>query len=77
MQETIRAKFQCHCVEHLAHEGRTAKFSAIYGDKGENKDFTEATPYGTIEIGISGDVVAKDFFEPGKEYYIDFTQAEE
>jgi hypothetical protein len=73
--KTVRAKFNCNSVENFSH-GKTAKLNAVYGNEGENKDFTDSTPSGTLEIGINGDVPAADFFEPGKEYYLDFTLAE-
>ena len=73
---TVRAKFQCHSVTEFNYGGKQAKFSAVHGNNGENKDFTTATPSGQLEITISKDVPATDFFKPGKEYYLDFTAAE-
>jgi hypothetical protein len=73
--KTVRAKFQCNSIE-INTWTKTAKLSAVCGAEGENKDFTEATPNGTLEIMIQGDVPASEFFKPGKEYYLDFTIAE-
>lgn len=70
--EKVRAKFTCNSVEHYQYSKR-AKFSAIYGTEGENKDFAKATPSGILEIYIDGGVPASNFFEAGKDYYIDFT----
>lgn len=72
---SVRAKFICNSVESFTH-GKTAKLHAVYGKEGENKDFTDATPSGSLDINISGDVPANNFFEPGKEYYLDFTKSE-
>lgn len=73
--QKVRAKFQCNSVEEFSH-GKRVKLSAVYGTEGENKDFTDATPSGTIEISISGDVPAADFFKPGEEVYVDFVKPE-
>jgi hypothetical protein len=37
-------------------------------------DFFKFTPYGEIKLGIVNDAVVAGL-EPGKEYYIDFTEA--
>jgi len=71
----VRAKFSCNSVDHFPFGYKTARFSAIYSEKGENKDFTESTPSGTLEISISGKTKAANFFEPGNLYYLDFTEA--
>lgn len=73
---TVRAKFQCNSIEETVY-GKTAKLTAIYGTEGENKDFTSSTPSGSIEIMISGDVPAANFFAPGKEVYVDFVNPDE
>jgi hypothetical protein len=75
MIEKVRAKFNCTSIEKYQF-GMTAKFMAVYGKEGENADFTKATPNGTLQIGISSDVPASEFFTPGKSYYLDFTPAE-
>ena len=50
----------------------TAKFSAVYSDKGENAEFFKWTPHLTLNVGT-----VKQPFEIGKEYYLDFTLVEE
>lgn len=72
---TVKAKFKCNSVENFEY-GKRAKLSAVYGTEGENKDFTTATPSGQLEISISKDVPAAEFFEPGKDYYLTFEKAE-
>ena len=73
--ETVRAKFRCDSVESFYGGLKKAKLNAVYGKEGENKDFTDATPSGNLEISIWGNMPASNFFEPGKEYYLDFTEA--
>lgn len=71
----VRAKFVCESVTN--YEGsKTAKLRAVYGTAEENADFTKYTPNGTIEVNITNDAPASRAFEPGKNYYVDFTPAE-
>lgn len=71
----MRAKFQCLCVTNFSNQ-KQAKLSAVYGKEGENADFAKATPSGELSINIDKEVPAANFFTPGKQYYIDFTEAE-
>lgn len=66
----MRAKFVCN----LKGVSGYAKLAAVYGTEGENKDFWSATPSGTLEICISNPNTV-DYFELGKEYYLDFSEA--
>lgn len=79
MQAT-RCKFRCESVTKVEHHTRDelgkvtkekflyrAKFSVVYGDSPENKAFFDATPSGTLEIGV----YTEDKFVPGREYYLD------
>ncbi len=43
----------------------------------ENKAFNDATPNGSVMLGIAAGKEAGKFFENGKSYYVDFTSAEE
>lgn len=72
MSRRIRAKFQCHKVEHVTGGYRTATLGAVYSQTGENADFAKATPSGQLVISISPETPAVDFFEPGKDYYLEF-----
>lgn len=70
-----RAKFKCNSVTKQEGWGGAkfvynAKFFVVTGNSDENKQFFASTPTGTIEIGT----VREDFFEPGEEYYVDFTK---
>jgi len=70
----VRAKFVCSQVTHFQH-GKEVQMNAVYGSVGENKDFSTATPSGQFKMNISPGVMAETFFEPGKEYYLEFTEA--
>ena len=73
-----RAKFYCTSVTKALHwdgTGRylyTATLSPVTSGSDENKSFFSSTPSGKIELGSFSD----NLFEPGKEYYVDFTPAE-
>lgn len=75
--EKVEAKFKCSSVEEFAGGYKEAKLQAVYGNGGGNEDFAEATPSGDVSITISPGRLASDFFKPGAEYYLDFTQAED
>lgn len=82
---TIRAKFRCTSVTKTVGgtyngEGKytngivfSYKFNAVVGDSLENKTFFASTPSGSIELTA----VRDDLFEVQKEYYLDFSEAEE
>jgi hypothetical protein len=72
-----RAKFTCVAVEKSKHWDSTkgflykAKFNSVTSGSEENKLFFAATPSGTIEIST----MTQDHFQPGADYYVDFTEA--
>ena len=82
----MRAKFICESVTNRNSYGnkyQTVQLNAVYatvkkGDSEEpdteNNQFSVATPSGKVEMTISNPK-AIDFFEPGKSYYLDFTEA--
>jgi hypothetical protein len=72
MSKSVRAKMKCHTIEHFEH-GSKVRLGAVFGTNGENKDFAEATPSGEVWMQISKGRPAAEMFEPGKEYYVDFT----
>ena len=76
MANKVRAKFQCTKVEETAHN-KEVFMSAVHSEKGENKDFFEASPWGEFSIGIDKSRPAADYFEPGKHYYLDISEAPE
>ncbi len=71
----VRAKVTCEALVNnevtfrTVYEGDAAKADT------ENARFTEATPWGTIQLGISNPAALTQF-EVGKSYYVDFTPAE-
>lgn len=73
----VRAKFTCHSVKkYKGWRGAKSEFlfdyemSAVtHGD--ENESFFAATPSGSLTLGC----VDGDLFEPGKDYFLDFTEA--
>lgn len=71
----MRAKFRCNSVTDFGTQ-KQAQLYAVYGKEGENADFAKATPSGDLKINIDAEVPASNYFTPGKEYYLDFTQVE-
>ena len=74
----VKAKFTCNAVipNSWGNGSTTAHFHAVYGDNGENADYSQATPSGNISIVIDKDVPAATFFEQNKDYYLTFEAAE-
>jgi hypothetical protein len=73
----MRAKFNCESVTEYGYGNKEAKMRAVYDDGNqENNQFAEATPSGELTINIDKNAVAKDFLVPGKNYYLDFTEAD-
>lgn len=68
---SVRAK-----VTYESLEGNTVKFRTVYESDAskdtENARFTQATPWGTIELGIDNPA-AREQFKTGESYYVDFT----
>lgn len=69
----IRCKFKCTEVTKTAGWKvggplflYAAKFTAVMDDAPENKDFFEATPFGSLTIGT----IKHDIFDPGMFYYL-------
>jgi hypothetical protein len=80
-----RAKFTCNSVKKYAstrwdETGQKPtpgflfayEFNAVTDGSAENKKFFASTPGGSLTITA----VRDDLFEPGKSYYLDFTEAE-
>lgn len=69
-----RAKFKCDSIE-LTADGATVKLTPVVSGSEENKQFYRWTPAGGATLGVvSRDTAGQ--FEPGREYYVDFTPAE-
>lgn len=67
-----RAKFQCLSVTDHGWN-KTVKLQVVYSrvEGTENKDFTKATPSGTIEMVIDNPAASVQF-KPQSYYYVDF-----
>lgn len=78
---SVRAKFVCQSVTRTQHwdkakgEVQIIRLSPVTSGSEENKAFYDATPGGNIELATLN-TQAGNYFELGKEYYLDFTKAE-
>lgn len=75
MSKVARCKFVCDSVTNY-QGSKTARLRAVCGKEGENADFTQYTPNGTIEVTVNNEAPATDHFVPGKNYYVDFIETE-
>jgi len=73
--KNVRAKFTCTSKEEKEGEQKLVKFTAVMNGCEENKSFSRWTPAGTLEMWISNETPAHDYFIEGEEYYLDFTKA--
>ena len=74
----VRAKFRCEGVENFGSDYNEVELTAVTGNAEENPEnvqFNKYTPSGTLKMGIDNENLV-NYFEPGKEYYLDFTPAE-
>jgi hypothetical protein len=71
---TMRAKFRVDSVTCYAGSREVTAFAVHSGDPEDNQ-FADATPAGKLSMTVTAGA-AKDFFQPGKSYYMDFTPAE-
>lgn len=75
----VVAKMQCSAVEtsrfDQSYVQHKVRLGVVYGKEGENKDFADATPSGECWMQISDGRPALAFFQPGKRYYVTFTEA--
>jgi hypothetical protein len=75
LNKMVKAKFTCSWVQDNG-SSKTAHFHAVYSTDGENADFAKATPGGNLSINIDSGVPASNFFEQGKNYYLNFEPAQ-
>jgi hypothetical protein len=71
----MRAKFLVESVTNHAGGGNTVNLRPVHANCVENLSFWQATPSGKLEMYINNPNAA-NFFLPGAEYYIDFTQVQ-
>lgn len=55
--------------------GTEGVLRAVYDGSEENKQYFKWTPIDEIKLGILNESAAK-IFEPGNEYFVDFTSAQ-
>jgi len=74
--KTVRAKFKVNSVTE--HEGgiKTAKLQAVSSGSPENAEFFKWTPSASIDLSTMNPAAAEQF-KPGKQFYVDFTEAPE
>jgi hypothetical protein len=73
----VRTKFLCIKVEDQPiHEMKNVSFMAVVEGSEENKSFSKYTPSGNLNLDISYETQASNFFEEGKEYFLDISIAE-
>lgn len=80
-----RAKFRCWTVvDHSKDEKHpsdttTWNFDAVYHEDDpthENSKFCKYTPSGTLQMSVDNDHYQGEHPVPGKEYYLDISEAE-
>lgn len=70
----VRAKFRCYVNTAEDNGDHVVKLRAEYGDGKGNEAWSKATPQGELSMRISNPN-AFGRFEPGKDYYLDFSPA--
>lgn len=77
---TVRAKFRVSTISKTTQpdgvETSTVSLSAVCSGSEENEKFFKYTPGGSISLSTINPEAASQF-EEGKEYYVDFTFAQE
>lgn len=73
---TVRAKFKVEKVTRHSGGAVTVELWAVTSGSEENKSFWKYTPSGKLEMNMNAGTTAADQFEPGQEYYLDFTLAD-
>lgn len=70
----VRAKFQVTSANEVGEGLKSITMAPVFGGSEENNRFFNATPSGSIQLGVINAEAAAQF-EQGKEYYVDFTPA--
>lgn len=68
-----RCKFKCVTVLNNT-DGSIIELTPVTSGSKENADFFKYTPFGELKLGTVNPEAAKQFI-PGKEYYLDITEA--
>lgn len=71
---TVRAKFTCTSKMHDTTDPSQGSvvFQPVYTGSAENEEFFRHTPAGSISLATVNPVAFAQF-EPGRDYYVDFT----
>ena len=72
----IRAKFQCQSIKENFYHQKEVELNAVVTGSDENKSFSKFTPVGKMTMTVTPETEAVNFFEVGKEYYLDISLAE-
>lgn len=72
---SVRAKFKVQSVTHQEGGVATAKLQAVTSGSPENAEFFKWTPSASIDLSTMNAAAAAQFV-PGKQFYVDFTEAE-
>lgn len=72
--KTVRCKFLCTSSKKFKGWGGVEfmyayEMQPVTGTTPENQEFFASTPSGSLSVSA----VREDLFEPGQEYYLDFT----
>jgi len=70
----VKAKFSCNYITEF--DGNKNVFLHAVYEGEENKEWATSTPGGNLQMTISTDAPASEFFEQGKDYYLTFEAAE-
>lgn len=75
---SVRAKFRCDNIEPADDDLVTISMSPVYDSnpESENGRFWKYTPWGSVQLGTINKA-ASDQFEVGKEYFVDFSPADQ
>jgi len=68
----VIAKFVCNSVEAHTEDQKLLRASAVISGSDENKSFSRWTPSGLLELLISNETKAGNFFTPGEEFFLTF-----
>jgi hypothetical protein len=72
---SVRAKFRVTSVTRMESEASRVTLAPVTSGSEENKAFYKWTPGGSISLETINTEASKQF-EPGKEFFVDFTPAE-
>lgn len=69
----VRAKFYVDSVKRHTGGAITVELRPVTSGSEENKAFWKYTPGGLLTMNLTAGIPAADAFEPGQEFYLDFT----